>query len=498
MNSYMSTYSPLPPNAGILLESLRDIGYSLETAVADIIDNSISAKASVINISCNMSHEDPVITIVDNGYGMTAETLKQAMRHGSSDPLAKRANSDLGRFGLGLKTASFSQCRKLTVVSVQNGKWCGAMWDLDLVKEKNEWLLCILDEADIHAIPGTSELDGNGTLVIWEKIDRLFDNATGTRQNDILNEKLSVLREHLSLVFHRFIDGDGRKTSKVTLVLNNGVISAFDPFFRQKSEMLENEVIYLDDGEESDVVEIQPYIMPHYSRLTEKQERSYQSRSEYLSNQGIYVYRNSRLVAWGSWFRMMPKGESTKYARIQIDFSSRLDALWTIDIKKSSAIPPPAVRECIRKLLPKISDRSVQIHRKRGRKMLGEGNSPVWERYEERDGPIRYSINRQHPLVDAFRNRLSGESIQAFDTLLEMIATSLPFPAICDDYSSKPRQLEPVTLDDHDVLEKIKAWHVCLGNMSDEQILLKLVSSDPQLLQKREVAEQFVRMHAYE
>ena len=171
----MAKSQVLPPSARSLSASLRDLGYSLETAVADIIDNSISAQATSIDIMCDMSFESPVLAILDNGTGMSENELLAAMRHGTSGPEIERLRTDLGRFGLGLKTASFSQCRQLTVVSAQGGQLCGAEWDLDVVNDEDDWVISVLENSDILNIPFAELIGTDGTLVLWRKIDRLFE-----------------------------------------------------------------------------------------------------------------------------------------------------------------------------------------------------------------------------------------------------------------------------------------------------------------------------------
>jgi hypothetical protein len=198
----------LPPLASSLTESIRDIGYSLNTAVADIIDNSISANSKNINV---YSHEDEGIkfAIIDDGMGLVEEDLINAMRLGSQNPLEQRDLGDLGRFGLGLKTASFSQCRKLSVVSSINGIKTGVQWDLDHISKVNKWELSVLDENEISNLYQINRLESDGTIVIWEKCDRIID--TTARDSTAYYEKLESLEKHLQLIFHRF------KTLKINI-----------------------------------------------------------------------------------------------------------------------------------------------------------------------------------------------------------------------------------------------------------------------------------------
>ncbi|MGV8691122.1 ATP-binding protein, partial [Pseudomonas aeruginosa] len=209
-----------PPSAACLSESMRDLGYSLETAIADLIDNSISAGADTIDIICDVSGEHPVMVILDNGRGMTEDELLDAMRHGTGNPRQHRSPKDLGRFGLGLKTASFSQCRSLTVVSTRDGTVCGAEWNLDRIDAADDWILSILDDADIHGLPYVERLGARGTAVIWRELDRLMEHEAGDRRDEIVNEKLEAVGRHLSLVFHRFLSGEIKGHARISLTVN--------------------------------------------------------------------------------------------------------------------------------------------------------------------------------------------------------------------------------------------------------------------------------------
>ena len=159
----------IPPKPSSLIESIRSIGYSLSTALADVVDNSIAAQARVVKIMSNLDAHDLKVGILDDGIGMTEEELLEAMTLGSQSPLVERAKFDLGRFGLGLKTASFSQCRILTVVTKSMGKTACAQWNLDHISSTNRWEVQI--PKDTKDITWVDQLDDKGTLVLWERLD---------------------------------------------------------------------------------------------------------------------------------------------------------------------------------------------------------------------------------------------------------------------------------------------------------------------------------------
>lgn len=223
----------LPPYAPTLIESTRAIGYSLEAAVADIIDNSIAANAKNVDIYF-FPIDGAYIAILDNGKGMTEKEIDIAMQYGSKNPTEERDKKDLGRFGLGLKTASLSQCRCLTVISKQGDNLEGRQWDIDHVTEVGDWSLNVLDEEDIQQIPQFDELIKNesGTLVVWQKLDRLKSGEINFELS--LGRKIDRVRDHLSLVYHRYLAGESGIT-KLKLSINGEKIKGIDPFLTEKS-----------------------------------------------------------------------------------------------------------------------------------------------------------------------------------------------------------------------------------------------------------------------
>jgi Histidine kinase-, DNA gyrase B-, and HSP90-like ATPase len=480
-----------PPSAACLSASMRDLGYSLETAIADLIDNSISACADAIDIICDASSPNPLVVVLDNGKGMVETELLDAMRHGTINPKQKRSSQDLGRFGLGLKTASFSQCRSLTVISAKDGILCGAEWNLDHVDEADDWVLSIFDDADIKALPYIDRIGVSGTAVIWRELDRLVEDATGDRRHEVVNEKLDALGRHLSLVFHRFLVGDVKGFSRISIAVNGHEVVAFDPFCRRNpaTQLLPEEVVRIGEAE----VRLQPYVLPHHSRLSAAEFDFYQSRSDFISNQGAYIYRNGRLMAWGDWFRLVPKGEATKLARVQIDFPNSMDEAWTIDIKKSRARPPHAVRERLRQVIAKITARSVTVHRGRGQKLFQESNAPLWERYADQTG-IRFAVNAQHPLVLSLNEKLPPANEDSLRILLDSISASLPVEMIYSDYSTHPRDVTQVAVNSDLTLNRLKSLkQVLYGDGSgDPNVFLLIVQSTNLFEGQMETATKFI------
>ena len=384
---------------------------------------------------------------------MTESDLILAMRHGGKGPKVSRTANDLGRFGLGLKTASFSQCQQLTVASRREGGTVAAEWDLDSVIALDSWTISTLDLEEIGRIPFIDQLPEPGTLVVWRKLDRLVEDEQGQLKVEIVNAKLTLLRDHLSLVFHRFLSGEVG-ASKLVIAVNGHELKAFDPFCtsNKATQKLPKEVIKCAGSK----IEIQPFILPHHSRLTAREYDFYRTRSDFISNQGAYVYRNGRLMAWDDWFRLVPQGEATKLGRVQIDFPSALDEAWTIDIKKSRAHPPRIVREHLRQILPKITGAAIKVHKGRGQKLFQETDSPIWERYADQ-GQIRYALNQNHPIVAVLMRQLDETGSKNLIALLEAASAALPIDMLYAAYSTEPKAFAPNKLAADEALERLRA-----------------------------------------
>lgn len=434
---------PLPPNPAAMIEALRDIGYSLEAAVADIIDNSIAARAKNVHIRFGWEGEQPWLAFLDDGHGMSETELVEAMRPGSRNPRAKRSRDDLGRFGLGLKTASFSQCRCLTVVSRQSGKIAARRWDLEEVNRRNDWILLAVDDADRDALPALQELPNIGTYVLWTHLDRLDIGSYGERAHATLNERVQGIRNHLSLVFHRFMSPEVG-FQRVRIVINSHEIEAFEPFNAQNpaTAHLPEERVRVEDEE----VLIQPYVLPHHSKVSPEEYEKYAGEDGYLRSQGFYVYRNRRLIRHGTWFRLCRQEELTKLARIRIDIPNSLDHLWTIDVRKSRASPPEAVRNRMRQVVEQIRGSAKRPYTHRGKAIEDHSTSRVWLRQAHNDR-ISYEINKEHPLVENLRADLDEETRKRFDGVLRMVGSSLPMPALFTDIAGQPRKVEQATPD---------------------------------------------------
>lgn len=450
----------LPPYAPTLIESTRAIGYSLEAAVADIIDNSIAANAKNVDIFF-FPIDGAYIAILDNGKGMSEEEIDIAMQYGSKNPTEERDKKDLGRFGLGLKTASLSQCRCLTVISKQGDNLEGRQWDIDHVTEVGDWSLNVLDEEDIQQIPHFDELikTESGTLVVWQKLDRLKAGEINFELS--LGRKIDRVRDHLSLVYHRYLAGESGIT-KLKLSINGEKIKGIDPFLTEKSvQAMDDETLVIRGNK----ILVRPYILPHISKLTSDEIKMLGGKDGLRKQQGFYVYRNKRLLVWGTWFRMMRQGDLSKLARIRVDIPNTLDDLWTLDIKKSSALPPAEVRKNLEIIINQIAERSKRTWTFRGKKEVSDTEIHVWNRMKNKQGGFYYEVNREHPLVQQMIKINPGIE-GSLNALLQQIEKGLPLNQLYVDLNND----EQITNDNEQSdVEIVKSLQEMITMCADKQ-----------------------------
>lgn len=411
----------LTPFAPILVESTRSIGYSFEAALADIIDNSISKAAKEINVNFRFRGE-PYIAIVDDGIGMNEEELVAAMRYGTKSSLEIRDRDDLGRFGLGLKMASLSQCRKLTVITKKNGKINAARWDLDHIINRKDWYLLRLEDDEIYELQHIDILKAqkSGTIVIWENFDRLLNESSQPQK--VFDEKIEMARLHVGLVFHRFLDF----AKAIKINFNNHKVASIDPFLKNNpaTQPLQEQEIIVDGS----IIKVKPFVLPYASKLSANDKRIMED-VDLKTTQGFYVYRNKRLIVWGTWFRLLKQYELNKLARVRVDIPNTLDSIWDIDIKKSTASLPDIVKKSLVDIVENTVGRSESVFKYRGRNINNDTLIHIWNTVDDR-GNIQYEINRDLPLYKALTASLDQKARNSFEALLKIIETSFPFEDI--------------------------------------------------------------------
>ena len=412
------------PFAPALIESMRSLGYSFPAAIADLIDNSISAHADEIDIYTDPGM-DPFLIILDNGDGMDKNEIYEAMRYGSTNPLEERSEDDLGRFGLGLKSASLSQCRRFVIASKKDGKMHAYSWDLDYVIKSKAWMLKGYSEEEILKLPMIEKLKEkkSGTYIILSDFDRIKESTSNI--NETFNKYLDDMINHLSLVFHRFID------EGLCICVNGLKIEAKDPFlaYHRATQRKRRSSFYINDEK----ITLQPFILPHVSKLSQADLDKVGGKDRMRNDQGFYVYRNKRLIIWGTWFRLEHKDELNKLARVMVDIPNSLDYMWSIDIKKSTASLPDIIKKNMYNAVYEAVISSEAVHTYRGRKEKKDKDIEyVWEKIKVREG-YEYQINRKIPQLELLEATLGEQEIKLLNNLLNTIESAFPVQALYVD-----------------------------------------------------------------
>ncbi len=417
------------PNPKSAINSYRSFGYNLSMAIADIIDNSISANADEIHLEYKWGGQNSVISIFDNGIGMNKEELVLAMTPGSKDPEEYRSEKDLGRFGMGLKTASFSQCKRLTCITKrENYTTIKRCWDIDFINSENEWQL--LDYVSDNSFLEKIENQKSGTLVLWEKLDRIVGNAEVQNEsvNNAFYQEMINVKHHLSLVFHKFIE-----SKRIKIFFQNTEIEAYNPFLlnlNPKPEMGQPEIF----GN----VEITYFILPHMSEIGKTDYENSGGSLGWFQEQGFYIYRGDRLLVAGDWLGLEKKRDYSKLARIAVNFTNANDFNWHLDIKKSTATPPIEIRKELSRIAKIAIMKSAKIYNWRGQKTVSENGiinyKPLWTDEKTRDGIKKYKINRKHPIIKSLleeNNKLAGKA-------LKLLEDNVPIELILSNQNEDP------------------------------------------------------------
>jgi len=434
----------IAPRPSALMGSLRGLGYSPETALADLIDNSITAGATCIDIDLQWHGGHPTAAILDDGTGMNQERLIDAMCLGGNGPTSKRNMNDLGRFGMGMKTASLSQTPRFTVLTKTFSGDAHAL-TLDLaVIARDGWIATIPDTVPEHGFVEKLLKFGHGTLILWENIDEL-SGLVGLSK-DTFYTRLEEIRGHLGMIFHRYIDGDA---SSLIINLNGRAVKAWDPFQRYHTatqKLGSDRIRHLQSS-----FMVQSYVLPHRDRFENDLEyNAAGGPGGWGARQGFYVYRGKRMLVAGSWLGLGGSGtwtrdEASRLARIQIDLPTDLDREWRIDVRKSQARPPGALRGRLTDIAARCREDARQVFAFRGygpRKRGMRHETPTVWIASPSDKGVQYRINRNHPAIAACQSAI-GET-RMLNAIISIIELSVPVQRIWLNFSESGGANVPV------------------------------------------------------
>lgn len=432
-------YEDADPNPEFLIKSIAEQGYSLETSLADLMDNSISAGADKIEVLIKMDQEPFTLFIADNGSGMDENQLRDNMQFPSRSPEADRLPVDLGRFGLGLKTASFSQTRCFTVLSRLKGtkKYSARTWDVDYLKAKGKWRLLVNTPDEIElALEQYSAMSHNhlnkfeefeaNTVVIWRGLYKFEDYLEeGHRQNALKRQITEVTGDYLSLVFHRYME---RNRLPLQIRINNNIIKPFNPFPTHETDF--RPIEFRQKAFSTDTIRIEGFVLPSRS-IDESQNGithwTTKNRS-LLDMEGIYVYRAQRLILFGGWNGLIKKAPRLQLARLRVEVGNSVDHLIHLNVAKSQVVIPHDLKSAFENYIEELKIEAEREFYNRGIRKFstrqGENLAQLFERKASSKGTL-LEVNLKFPLLNSLINDLDQKQRSKLNIILKMINTRI-------------------------------------------------------------------------
>lgn len=432
----MSYFTDASPDPRSHIKTLMRIGYTMPSAVSDILDNSITANAKNIEVYSLPGQIETSISIIDDGDGMTPDELIHNMKIGCKDPSDERLRGDLGRFGSGMKTASFSQAGKLTVISKKEGyPVCAAVWDIDRIEVENTWNLEVLSEKEAmsHSLLRINYKINNGTQVIWENLSCLNKTSHSLDDDIIMAYNLNELSSYISLHFHKFMEGK----DKVSFFINSEKLEAIDPFMTKSAGYQEgrSEKLRCKGG----YIEIQTHVLPHFNRMDDKLLKRLGGADGVVQNQGLYIYREKRLINAGGWLDLAKTSQLGALARVEVNIPSSLDKEWATDVKKESLQLPPRIKKELKKFLSDPISRSKKVYTYRGKQ---DKANKYWDIQEnENEKTITYQISSANDILTEIVKSIPEMQRNKLIHYLGQLAENLPLNHIYQKMSESPRDI---------------------------------------------------------
>lgn len=432
--------SPPPGNHVV---TLSRVGYSFTAAIGDLIDNSIAAQATKIDIIFAVINGRALFVLADNGCGMSEEELAANMVIGCKDPDLTREKGDLGRFGSGLKTASFSQAKILTVLSWKKpDSRSAARWDTEKVRVSNSWNLELLDDLEINQLPLINDIpiENSGTVVIWDDMTCVDYSAGDSTVPHQITKLCKEAENFISLYFHRFI------SSRISLTLNGRRLSPLDPFMRDITGYQEGPSQELRSKKGKLV--IQSHILPRIANLSYEQLDRYGGAKYITQHQGLFIYRDKRLILEGGWFGVSNPHELSNIVRIQIDIPVTMDDEWETDVRKSRLKIPPKVKQVLKRIVGSPIRKAHAVHKYRGKR---EEESAYWliERNElEGQEQVSYRINPDNEQFEEFVEGLESNKRRQLVNYLMSLTSALPINHIYSTMASSPKSVKTENTDE--------------------------------------------------
>ena len=447
----MSKYVNASPSPRSHIKTLQRLGYKFTTAIGDILDNSIAAKASNIDITFLTNDGVSFLEIIDDGCGMVEKDLISNMSIGCKNPSEERNHGDLGRFGSGLKTASFSQANKLTVISkTKNSDICAATWDIDHIVQTDSWELYVHDVNDIKNGPINKSIENQGTIVKWNDIYTVKDDVFSLTVDRQISQLCDHLHDYIGLYFHRYLVG----SSKCNIKINGTDVNPKDPFMEGINGYVEGPSTSFKSKKGK--VFIKAHILPPFNMMSNLEVDKYGGVSGITQKQGLYIYRGERLIVEGGWHGLKSISQLSGLARVQIDIPTSMDDDWETDVKKSTLTLPPKIKSALKRLIGTPVRKSRKAYEYKGQK---DQENSYWDVIQnERTSKITYSFTKDNSNLNDLLSKTDGNFAKSIVAYLNQLCKSIPLNHIHLTMSEEPKSIDQGLMlekDNDDWIEEI-------------------------------------------
>lgn len=424
-------YEVANPNPEFLIKSIAEQGYSLETALADLMDNSITANATRIEVLTKIDTEPFILFVADDGNGMDKESLRRNLQFPSKSPEELRDLADLGRFGLGLKTASFSQTRIFTVLSRKKGtnEFCGYTWDVNHLKVSGRWEMIVNSDEEINEILNqyntlsSEHLNSSrdfipNTIVVWKGLYKFENFLNEKNKQDALKEEITnTTSEYLSIVFHKFME---RQTNRLLIRINNTLVNPFNPFPVENSNLRVLEPLQKEFGK--DFVKIQGFVLPNSSIKDDSNTWTPQNKS-LMDMEGLYIYRADRLILFGGWNGLIKKMPRLQLGRLKIDIGNKVDHLFHLNVAKSQINIPHDLKSAFLRAIVDLKTEAQKEYFNHGLKTFkqrpSEHSSKLFYKTATNKG-VLLRINDEFLLLKSLKSSLNSKQKAELNFILKM------------------------------------------------------------------------------
>lgn len=472
------------PNPEYLIKSIAEQGYTLETSLADLIDNSIAANATKVEILVGLEKEPFMLFVADNGDGMNETELKLNMQFPSNSPAHLRDKSDLGRFGLGMKTASFAHTRRFTVLSKKKGEteYAARTWDVEYLTKKKKWKILIPSKQEIEDILKnyqyltTSYLKSfddfaASTIIVWEglyKYEQFL--STENKKTAVQQDINEITNEYLSVVFHRFME---RASEPLKIRVNNQHVEPFNPFPESEADF--RPIMPKHKAIKTDALSMKGFVLPSRSMKEVRAGNSiWTTHSKSLMDmEGIYVYRADRLIRFGGWSGLIKKTPRLQLARLMVEVGNGIDDIIQLNVSKSQITIPYEIKRAFLKYLIELQNEAEKeyINNTITAALVKKGNPSNVEVFLKQftNKGVAFKINRNFTLIEELSKTLNKSELLKLNVLIRIFQNTINKMKMGNDYESVREIIES---EENTESENLYAIRDLLGNgISKDEVI---------------------------